>query len=224
MAGLRDKQRSSRRLRIIETARRLFNSLGYQETTLEEIANQSELSAVTVLNYFGSKGGLLVAIQKRFDDELRSGIAEIAADPPANPIEAVCEFFKIVFDEGLRTLERGVWKHMWSNLFLEAGTELGKGIAQNEQQLLDDFTSLLETLRKRGALAASLDVKALGEVLYNLQSIRSMQFMSNPEMSRRKLREALLRDFTLVLKPYLRTPRRRARASVTEARAPARSR
>jgi AcrR family transcriptional regulator len=223
MAGLRDRQRSSRRLRIMETARRLFNSLGYQETTLEEIASQSELSTVTVLNYFGSKGGLLVAIQTRFDDELRSGIAPVIADPPANPVEAVSEFFTIVFDHALGTLERHVWKHVWANLFLEAGTELGKGLAQNERELLDDFTGLLETLQKRGALAAAVDVKALGEVLYNLQSIRSMQLMSMPEMSRRELNAAMIRDFRLVLQPYLRTPRRRARP-VSEARARGRSR
>jgi AcrR family transcriptional regulator len=208
MAGLRDKQRSGRRLRVITTARRLFNSLGYQEATLEEIAAQSELSTVTVLNYFGSKGGLLVAIQTRFDDELRKGIAPIIADPPADPIEAVDTFFTVVFDHALSTLERHVWKHVWANLFLEAGTELGKGLAQNERELLDDFTILLETLQQRGAIAAQLDMKALGEVLYNLQSIRSMQFMSNPEMSRSQLWEVLLRDFTLVMRPYLNAPKR----------------
>jgi AcrR family transcriptional regulator len=208
MAGLRDKQRSGRRLRVITTARRLFNALGYQEATLEEIAAQSELSTVTVLNYFGSKGGLLVAIQTRFDAELRKDIAPIIADPPADPVEAAYSFFTIVFDHALATLERHVWKHVWSNLFLEAGTELGKGLAQNERELLDDFTAMLKTLRGRGAILPDVDVIALGEVLHSLQAIRSMQFMSDQEMSRPRLQELLLRDFTLVMRPYMSEPKR----------------
>ncbi len=211
MAGLRDKQRSSRRLRIMMTARRLFNARGYQEATLEEIAAQSELSTVTVLNYFGSKGGLLVAIQTQFDVELRKDIAPIIADPPADPIEAVSSFFTIVFDHALATLERHVWKHVWANLFLEAGTDLGKGLAQNERELLDDFTIMLEALQRRGAIRPEIDIKALGEILHSIQAIRSMQFMSDPAMSRSDLDAVMLRDFTLVMRPYLRAPGKGAR-------------
>jgi len=203
MAGLRDKQMSGRRRRILATARHLFNTRGYQEATLEEIAAQSELSTVTVLNYFGSKGGLLVEIETEYDDQLHKAIAPIIADPPADAIEAVCTFFRIVFDHALGTLERHVWKHVWANLFLEAGNDLGKGLARNELGLLEQFTALLATLKGRGAFNAEIDIQALGEVLFSLQSMRSVQFMSDPTISRPQLEANMRRDFSLVMTPYL---------------------
>jgi len=203
MAGLRDRQRSGRRSRILTTARQLFNRLGYEATTLDEIAAQSELSTVTVLNYFGSKGGLLVAIQTQFDAELNEKIAPIIATPPDDPIIAVFSFFATVFDHALSTMDRHVWKHVWANLFLEAGTEIGRGFAANERGLLEQFIVLLGTIKSRRQLREDTDVRIMGEVLYNLQSVRSMQFMSDTCMSRARLDELMRQDFRLVMKNYL---------------------
>jgi AcrR family transcriptional regulator len=203
MAGLRDKQRSGRRSRILITARQLFNRLGYEATTLDEIAAQSELSSVTVLNYFGSKGGLLVAIQTQFDAELNERIAPIIASPPDDPIFAVFSFFATVFDHALSTMDRHVWKHVWANLFLEAGTEIGRGFAANERELLEQFIVLLQAIKSRHQLREDTDVRIMGEVLYNLQSVRSMQFMSDTSTSRARLDELMRQDFTLVMKNYL---------------------
>jgi AcrR family transcriptional regulator len=203
MAGLRAKQRSGRRSLILATARDLFNKLGYEETTLDEIAALSELSPVTVLNYFGSKGGLLVAIQTQFDSELNESIAPIIANPPNDPILAVFSFFATVFDHALRTMDRHVWKHVWANLFLEAGTNLGKGFANNERGLLEQFIVMLDTIKSRHQLHEDIDIRTMGQVLYNLQSVRSMQFMSDASISRAQLDELMRRDFTFVMKNYL---------------------
>jgi hypothetical protein len=43
----------------------------------------------------------------------------------------------------------------------------------------------------------------MGQVLYNLQSVRSMQFMSDASISRTQLDELMRRDFTFVMKNYL---------------------
>ncbi len=58
------KQRETelRKQIILEAAENLFLSEGYDKTTMEEIANQSEFSKGTLYNYFKSKDELYLAI------------------------------------------------------------------------------------------------------------------------------------------------------------------
>jgi len=58
------KQRETelRKQIIIEAAEKLFLSEGYEKTTMDEIANQSEFSKGTLYNYFKSKDELYLAI------------------------------------------------------------------------------------------------------------------------------------------------------------------
>lgn len=204
--GLRNRQRQLRRARMLSAARQLFNAQGYERTTLEEVARQVELSPVTVTNYFGSKGGLLLAVQTEFDRELQRKIARIIANPPTDPLRAVDEFFKAVFDHALHTLDRPTWKHIWANLILEAGTKLGQGFAANERDLTEQFVTMLHTIKARGRLREDVDIRLLGEILYNLQSVRSMQFMSDPSISRAQLDKTIQREFAFVLEGHLSGP------------------
>lgn len=201
--GLRDRQRSKRRRRIMAAARQLFNTSGYEETTLDQIAAKSEISTVTVLKYFGSKGGLLVAIQAQFEQETSDRFAPLIANPPEDPILAVCTFFRFVFENALSTMNRQVWKHMWAILFLEAGTEIGRGLATNERGILEKLILLLEKIQCRKHLRVDVDVRQLGEILYNLEAMRAMQFMSDPSISQDKLDILMRDDFVFVLKGYM---------------------
>jgi len=58
------KQREAdlRRQIIIEAAEKLFLSKGYEDTTMDQIANESEFSKGTLYNYFKSKDDLYLAI------------------------------------------------------------------------------------------------------------------------------------------------------------------
>ena len=60
--GLRERQKETRRARILEVSRKRFQDAGYSNITIEDIAAESEISAVTVYKYFGSKAGLLLAL------------------------------------------------------------------------------------------------------------------------------------------------------------------
>jgi AcrR family transcriptional regulator len=197
LGGLRERQRHGRRSRILAVARELFNAQGYEKTTLDEVAQQVELSPVTVVNYFGSKGALLLAIQTEFDHDLRRKVAPIILNPPMDPVLALNSFFKIVFDHALHTMDRPAWKHIWANLFLEAGTKLGQGFAANERELIEQLVVMLDTIKTRGHLRKDVDVPLLGEILYNLRSIRSMQFMSDQSISRRELTVTEANEMTL---------------------------
>lgn len=59
MAGLREQQKEQRRQAIAEAAIALFESKGFQQTRMEDIASSSGVSVPTVFKYFPSKQAIL---------------------------------------------------------------------------------------------------------------------------------------------------------------------
>ncbi|MFC7219593.1 TetR/AcrR family transcriptional regulator [Streptomyces polyrhachis] len=71
--GLRERKKFETGLRIWRTAVRLFTERGFDDVSVAEIAEQSDVSKMTVFNYFGSKEELLFApIREHFADAARA--------------------------------------------------------------------------------------------------------------------------------------------------------
>lgn len=187
-------------------ARKMFNAVGYEETKLDEIAEQAELSPVTLYNYFGSKAGLLLAIQTEYDDGLFERIAPVIVNPPTDVKAAVAEFFKVVIDHALETMNRDVWKHTWAHLFIEVGPEISQGFAENDRRLIDQLKTMLDVIQQRGELPAAVNTLDLANVLYSVQLIRAMQFMSEHLATREQFEELLHRECDFVLAACLGSP------------------
>ena len=58
--SLRERNRQRTRQRILSAAFELFKSAGYHQTTIDDIAQKSEVSRRTLFNYFPSKEALLL--------------------------------------------------------------------------------------------------------------------------------------------------------------------
>jgi AcrR family transcriptional regulator len=65
--SLRERKKQKNRARILEVARDLFQSQGFDATSIEQIAQEAEISRGTFFNYFATKETLLGAIA---DEEL----------------------------------------------------------------------------------------------------------------------------------------------------------
>jgi AcrR family transcriptional regulator len=61
-SGVRDKWKAESVGRIKSAARDLFIQAGYEKTTFRTVAMRANVSAATIVNYFGDKGDLLATI------------------------------------------------------------------------------------------------------------------------------------------------------------------
>ncbi len=75
---LRERKKAKVRESLIRTSFRLFSTKGYAETTLEEIADDCDVTVQTLLRYFGSKDDLLFANHPRIVQRFSQGIGEAA--------------------------------------------------------------------------------------------------------------------------------------------------
>jgi AcrR family transcriptional regulator len=83
--GLRERRRAATIKRIQEAALDLFDERGFENVTIEEIAEAAEVSPSSVYRYFRTKEG--VVLYDEFDFRLIDAVeTELAAHPP---VEAV---------------------------------------------------------------------------------------------------------------------------------------
>lgn len=85
--GRRARNARRTRERIATAALRLFLKRGFDETTLDAIAEAADISRRTFFHYFASKEALLEAIDERVHDVFRRALAVTSVGQP--PIGAV---------------------------------------------------------------------------------------------------------------------------------------
>lgn len=183
MSGLRESQKAGRRRQVLKAARQHFMERGYEAATIEAIAETAEVSAVTVFNYYGTKGGVLLALVGESDSILIEKISGILGDPPSVPLEAVLAFSGAICRHALEYLHKPIWRHVIATAVIEGSSEFGRGYASLDHELMRMLAGLLDNLKAQGCLPADYPCATAAGVLYNLHNARFIKFMSDDKMS-----------------------------------------
>jgi AcrR family transcriptional regulator len=199
MSSLRERQKSNRRRAMLQAARKLFSSHGFEATTIEMIAEKAEVSSVTIYNYYGTKTGLLLALVSESDTLLQDRIAAILADPPDNIAEAFAAFSATIRDHALSFLTKPLWRQVIAASIIEGGSNFGRAYARLDRDLARQLSMILEKLRKRGQLKPELNVDVLGESLFHLQNARFIQFISIDGLKNETVDRYLREDIAALL-------------------------
>lgn len=131
-AGLRERKKLKTRATIQKEALRLFLSKGYEETTIEDIAEAVEISPSTFFNYFPSKEAVV------FQDDLDPLIIAAFNAVPAsvNPIAAM----RTAMREILGKMSRADNALVRERIALVTSTpELRAAMINEFTQLIDDI-------------------------------------------------------------------------------------
>jgi AcrR family transcriptional regulator len=164
MVGLRDQQKQARREAIMAAAARLFRKRGFERAAMEEIAAQAGLSVATVYNYFKSKGDICLAIYRADCELVRRATDKVIADPPKDPVEAVCRLMAADFETEVAFIDRDAWQSLFAAAFT-AEPRLAVALLGDEFMRVAQFKRLLAALQERGRIAAGADLASAAELL-----------------------------------------------------------
>lgn len=130
--GLRERKKLRTRAAIQKEALRLFLKKGYEETTIEDIAEAVEISPSTFFNYFPSKEAVV------FQDDLDPLIiAEIEAQPKSvSPIAAL----RVAMKNVLGSLSRG------DGALVQERIELVTKTPELRAFMLNEFADLIDQI------------------------------------------------------------------------------
>ncbi len=90
---VKEEQYTGRRNEILDIARRLVYTKGYEEMTIQDILDALEISKGAFYHYFGSKQDLLNALIDRMIEEGIQVVAPIAADTNLPALEKLHRYF-----------------------------------------------------------------------------------------------------------------------------------
>ncbi len=96
------KQDHDPRERLIEAARQLFSSAGYDATSVRDITSRAHANLGAITYHFGSKEALYHAVIERFATPIADRIAAIAAES-GPPLERLAKCVRAFLDH--------IWQH-----------------------------------------------------------------------------------------------------------------
>ncbi len=91
----RARERAERRQQILEAARRLFLDQGFDETSVEEIAEAAEVSKGLVYFYFRSKDELLAALVRETYTPLLEALNRLEQETDQDPVHRLRRFLHL---------------------------------------------------------------------------------------------------------------------------------
>jgi AcrR family transcriptional regulator len=80
MSEMTTKEKDQRQ-QIIKTAERLFREIGFQKTTIADIARELHMSPANIYRFFGAKSEINEAVGRQLMEEVEVAIGRIAAGP-----------------------------------------------------------------------------------------------------------------------------------------------
>jgi AcrR family transcriptional regulator len=138
--GLRERQRASAIRRIQEAALDLFDERGFENVTIEEIAEAADVSPSSVYRYLGTKEGIV--LYDEFDFRLIDAVeAELAAHPPVEAVRRAVASVMAAFFGRDEALARRKLRYAFENPHLRAATT----------QQIDQFAQLVADALARAA-------------------------------------------------------------------------
>lgn len=94
----KEREKERRRQQILVSAKRVFSDRGYTRTTMEDIANEAELSPGTLYLYFKNKEELFASLSLRILQYMIIRLEEVSSDTKINPGEKLEALKLAMFD------------------------------------------------------------------------------------------------------------------------------
>lgn len=198
MTGLRERQKAGRRRDILAAAAKLFRRDGFVDTAIETIAQEAQVSAGTVYNYFESKGDLLIALVALDGDEVRAAGKAIVTDPPKDAVQAITKLLTFYIDHSLIHLSKELWRNAMATALTQPASSFGIGYRELDRKLADQVGDLVRILQKRGQVDARIDSRIAGEVLFEVVNSLFVLFISRETMPIALLKKAVAQQVGLV--------------------------
>ena len=167
MLSKRALDRRGQRERILDAARELFASRGFEAVTMSDVAEQAGVVRATVFNHFGSKGALVEAITESVLDVWAGMLERALADTKTSTQTLVCALFEHMGlgIEQLHGFYRGVFREIMK---IQVGLDEGGLAERANERAYARLHRLLARGQQRGELSDRFDVDDLVNAFMSL--------------------------------------------------------
>lgn len=183
------------RQRILKASRQLFSTKGYEETTIEDIAERADISKATLYNYFPSKDNLLMGIAGAELEDVRELIAGDLKSEPSAVEKLRRALMTFVLDSiNYIPLCRKI-------TYLNSCEE--SGLFATRVEMLAIFRSLVQEAQAKGELCQNAGTDEIVDLVMGVYLTSQFQWQGIDGYSREFCAEKLNRHFYMALHSVL---------------------
>lgn len=191
MASLRARQKAKRHSLIFHAATGLFSEVGYEQASIEAIAERAEVSIGTIYNYYKNKGDILLSIVATEGERMVEIGSEIIGDSHGDPKETLQRLIDAYVEHPLEFMSRDSWRQALSLSILQPKSQFGEQYAETERLLGNLLAEYFVTLASRGKVKGTKNPAALGHILFSTISVMFEAFIITDEMTMDELKSNL---------------------------------
>ena len=168
---------------------------------MEEVAARAGLAVGTLYNYFPSKDQLLLAISRCDTEPLLKLGDRILAAPPEDPVEAIAALTEVMV-QGTTAGERRLWRELFVAA-IGAPDTLGARLFALDMRLIAQFTAMLDRLKDRGALDASVDSARAAGLFYGICLTWTIAFATREDLTIKTIRDEIAESVRMTIRGML---------------------
>lgn len=181
--GLRERQKSRRRREILNAAKDLFETDGYDATTVAKIAEKAEVSTPTVFNYFGSKDELIVEIVLEIHENGRVFMRSWQPPTDVTVGELLGDMLCLYAELSMTLAGKRIWRYAEATNIRAPDSPVVKMYAQIEAYHVNEIGEFLCCAVDADTPELQQDCSFLASVAYRCWNARFFEFIRDDTMS-----------------------------------------
>ena len=202
--GLRERQKFSRKKKILKVAERLFRRRGFAETSMEEVSQTAGLAVGTLYNYFPSKSDIVLEIFRRGTGKALERGKGVVREHASDPAEALTQLV-LVYMEVFAEHDRALWREAVRALLAAPGEN--RPYLDLDLHVIAQFAELLRSLQAEGRIGSEVDAGRGAITSYTLLVSWYAVFSEGESLSEAVIAREIRSTFQLFAQGLLPRPR-----------------
>lgn len=199
MAGLRERKKADTNRKILKEALRMFEENGYENTRIEDVAANVNLSVATFYNYFRSKADILLSSVAVETEKVLAAAERCISKPYGSAEEAFDALILTYFTISFSSTPRQMWRIAVSQTMLNPTSEFCQRYVEMDNRLSEQSTRFVRLMQAAGHIRPEIDPAPVGELLFNNANMNFIAFIRSDTMTAQDVRAVVNRQSAPVL-------------------------
>ena len=192
--SLRQINKANRQKQVIANAARFFSSIGYDLTTIEMVAERSNMSPATIYNNFENKIGLLLAVLIEEGEEVQRIGEQLITERKQADVIIIYRLIELYVDHPMEFMNKSCWRQALAASTASSNKKFTREYQNVDKRLKHQLIDLMHALQKEHTFVAQVDPASLGAIIWNNVDQMFTDFISNEGMSLNELKSTINRQ------------------------------
>ena len=192
--SLRQINKANRQKQVIANAARFFSSIGYDLTTIEMVAERSNMSPATIYNNFENKIGLLLAVLIEEGEEVQRIGEQLIAQRKQTDVRIIYRLIELYVDHPMEFMNKSCWRQALAASTASSNKKFTREYQNVDKRLKNQLIDLMHALQKEHTFVSQVDPGSLGAIIWNNVDQMFTDFISSEGMTLNELKSTINRQ------------------------------